>query len=210
MADFFNLVDAFFRSSAQQLPTNGFDGTMAIGLSFIFLAYIWHPIVGWAYHRMRAYRAWRAIEQRQAVEVTAYPTTTEVFGRQGMCAWDAARIIIVALGAFNLASWGLELTMDLYALENSAWLLTQPPPVYETNSAWIVSAFVFVVVSVVRKYAQQVLHPPSKRPKHDNSFLRIDSFPLQHSDNAPFFLPLERSSDPHGCARSTTFLCGVR
>ena len=137
MADFY----AFLRSSAEQFPTNGFDGTTAIGLSFIFLAYVWHPMVGWTYHRMRAYRAWRAIEKRQAVEVTSYPTMTEVFGRQGMCAWDAARIITLALLAFNLASWGLELNMDLYALENGAWLLTLPPPVHETDSTWVVSPF---------------------------------------------------------------------
>lgn len=142
MADFYAFLrssGAYLISSAEQFPTNGFDGTKAIGLSFIFLAYVWHPMVGWTYHRMRAYRAWRAIEKRQAVEVTSYPTMTEVFGRQGMCAWDAARIITLALLAFNLASWGLELNMDLYALDNRALLLTLPPPVHETDSTWVVS-----------------------------------------------------------------------
>lgn len=137
-------VFQFFTRSAQELPINGFSGTMTINLAFIFLAYIWHPVVGWAYHRMRAYRAWRAIEKRQAVEVTTYPALTEALGRQGMCACDAARLIAVALGAFYIASWGLELTMDLYALENSAWLLTLPPPVVresnEKDSTWTVSA----------------------------------------------------------------------
>lgn len=68
------------------------------------------------------------------VEVTTYPLVAEVFGGRGL--WDAARIITVLLAAFSLASWGLELSMDLSSLEGEADLLNRPPPVFlrpETN-----------------------------------------------------------------------------
>lgn len=56
---------------------------------------------------------------------------SEIFGGRG--AWDAARIITVLLAAFSLASWGLELSMDLSELEGEADLLNRPPPVFLRN-----------------------------------------------------------------------------
>lgn len=72
--------------------------------------------------------------KREVVEVTTYPLLAEVFGGRGL--WDSARIITVLLAAFSLASWGLELSMDLSSLEGEADLLNRPPPVFlrpETN-----------------------------------------------------------------------------
>ncbi|CAM9843194.1 unnamed protein product [Ectocarpus sp. 8 AP-2014] len=117
-----------FTESAAEWPINGIDGTRAIGLSFIGLAYGLHPLVGWAYHRVRAYRAWRAIEKGRAVEVTAYSNREEILRGRGV--WDATRIVTVLLVVFNVASWGLELMLDLYSHESEACPLTQPPPVY--------------------------------------------------------------------------------
>lgn len=107
--------------------TKGVDGTLTIGSSFVFLAYILHPAIDSAYRRVRAYRAWRAIEKRRSVDVTNYPMVAEVFGGRGK--WDAARIITVLLAFFSLASWGLELSMDLAYYEGDADLLNRPPPV---------------------------------------------------------------------------------
>ncbi|CAM9272669.1 unnamed protein product [Scytosiphon promiscuus] len=138
MGSAFSGIAEFFTTSAQQLPTDDFDGTQAIGLSFIFLAYLLHPAIISSYHRVRAYRAWRAIEKRQAVEVTSHSDLSEMFGGRGK--WDAPRFIAIALLVFNLASWGLELSMDLYSLDGEAYLLTQPPPVFRVpngnGSSW--------------------------------------------------------------------------
>eukprot|EP00903_Cladosiphon_okamuranus_P017852 g16430.t1 len=112
----------------------GVDGTVMIAWSFVILAYFLHPAVESAYHRLRAYRAWRSIMKREVVEVTTYPLVAEVFGGRGL--WDAARIIAVLLAAFSLASWGLELSMGLSSLEGEADMLNRPPPVFlrpETN-----------------------------------------------------------------------------
>ncbi|CAM9867078.1 unnamed protein product [Ectocarpus sp. 6 AP-2014] len=113
---------------------DGFDGTLTIGWTFVFLAYFLHPVIEWAFHRLRAYRAWRCIQKRQAVEVTSYNLMAEVFGGRG--SWDSARNIAVILAVFSLTSWGLELSMDLASLEGEADLLNRPPPVFlrpETN-----------------------------------------------------------------------------
>lgn len=108
------------------------DGTTAIGLSFIFLAYFLHPAIETAYQRVRAYRAWRAIEKRETVEVTAYPMAEEVLRGRGK--WDAARIITVLLVAFSLASWGLELLLGLHDIdEGKVLILNLPPPVNFVN-----------------------------------------------------------------------------
>ncbi|CBJ30877.1 hypothetical protein Esi_0219_0029 [Ectocarpus siliculosus] len=127
-----------FTKSAAEWPINGIDGTRAIGLSFIGLAYFLHPLVVWAYHRVRAYRAWRAIEKGRAVEVTAYSNREEILRGRGV--WDATRIVTVLLVVFNVASWGLELMLDQYSHENEACPLTQPSPVYrkdlDNNARW--------------------------------------------------------------------------
>lgn len=53
----------------------------------------------------------------------------EIFGGRGK--WDAARIVSFLLAAFSLASWGLELQMDLAHIEDGPVdLLLRPPPVY--------------------------------------------------------------------------------
>lgn len=175
MGDFLdNPVFNFFRESALPLPINKkvgdvLDGTLAIGLSFIILAYIWQPKIEAAYRRMLAYRAWRAIEKRQTVEVTTYPTLTEAFGRQRPRGCDPVKFIIVALGVIKFASFGLELTMDLYVLDKRAWPLTQPPPVYrnggEKNSTWIVSAPTFFppALSLTSWTVPSAAHPPTHR-----------------------------------------------
>lgn len=115
------------------LETGSSNGTLVIGVGFIFLAYFLHPMVESMYQRVRAYRAWRAIEMREVVEVTHYPILAEMFGGRGM--WDAARIIRALLAVFSLASWGLELSMGLATLRGLADLLNRPPPVeVETDS----------------------------------------------------------------------------
>lgn len=115
-------------SKTWTLPIGDSNGTVTIALSFIFLAYILHPAIEAAYHRLRAYRAWRAIQKRKTVNVTNYPLLAEIFGGRGL--WDGARIITVLLLAFSLASWGLELSMGLASLEGEADLLNRPPPVF--------------------------------------------------------------------------------
>lgn len=116
----------FLDEEVKSFDTNG-NGTLFIGASFIFIAYFLHPAVESAYHRVRAYRAWRALEKRQSVEVTNYPMLAESLGGRGK--WDTARIITVMLAFFSLFSWGLELWMDLAYHEGEADLLNQPPPV---------------------------------------------------------------------------------
>ncbi|CAN0112569.1 unnamed protein product, partial [Laminaria digitata] len=51
----------------------------------------------------------------------------ELFGGRGK--WDAARIIRALLAVFSLASWGLELSIEIAAYEGVADLLNRPPPV---------------------------------------------------------------------------------
>lgn len=113
------------------LDTRGVNGTVVIGAGFIFLAYVLHPAVEYAYSRVRAYRAWRSIEMRQAVEVTNYSLMAQLFG--GRRRWDAARIITALLAVFSLASWGLELSMELATHTGVTDLLNRPPPVEVVN-----------------------------------------------------------------------------
>lgn len=128
--------------------TGVMEGTFVIGASFIFIAYFLHPAVESAYQRVRAYRAWRAIEKRQAVEVTNYPMLTETLGGRGK--WDTARVITVLLAVFSLISWGLELSMDLANHKGDADILNRSPPILveETSDGtntwkvnWIMCAF---------------------------------------------------------------------
>lgn len=104
------------------------DGTASIAISVEFLAYVLHPAIEKAYNRVRVYRAWRAIEKREAVEVARYSMTSEMFGVRGT--WDAARVITLLLAAFSLTSWGLELQLDLANIDKGpVYLLNPPPPV---------------------------------------------------------------------------------
>ena len=129
--------------------TRGVDGTLTIGACFVFLAYILHPAIEMAYRRVRAYRAWREIEKGKSVDVTNYFVVEEVFGGRGK--WDAARIITVLLAAFSLASWGLELSMDLAYYEGDTDLLNRPPPVITRNISgtkhWQVSPFTTIYLA---------------------------------------------------------------
>ncbi|CAM9218258.1 unnamed protein product [Pylaiella littoralis] len=115
------------------LPTGKDHGTVAIGLSFIFLAYFLSPFIHSSYYGVRAYRAWRAVESFERVEVTSYPMIAELFGGRGQ--WDAARMITVLLLAFSAASWVLELSMGLFTIHEEADFLTQPPPIYFVNGS---------------------------------------------------------------------------
>eukprot|EP00752_Nemacystus_decipiens_P017709 g15877.t1 len=122
-----NLSDVL-TSKTWPLPTQ--HPTFAIGLSFIFLAYFLHPRIESAYQRVRASRAWWAVQKHKRVDVTDYPMLSEAFGTRGR-EWDAARTVTVLLAAFSLVSWMLELSLDIYHIEANAYLLTEPPHVYK-------------------------------------------------------------------------------
>lgn len=112
---------------AWPLDTNGADGTKVLAAFFIFLSYILHPVMVSAFQRVRAHRAWRAIELNQTVEITKYSFTEEVLRGRGK--WDAARIITVLLVALSLATCGLEISLGLAFVEGDADILNRPPPV---------------------------------------------------------------------------------
>ncbi|CAM9991351.1 unnamed protein product [Pylaiella littoralis] len=115
-------------SKTWTLPIRNSNGTVTIALSFIFLAYILHPAIESAYHRLRAYRAWRAIQKRKTVDVTTYPVLAEIFGGRG-CSSSKRDM---ELGTIKLSqeAYGLELSMGLASLEREADLLNRPPPVF--------------------------------------------------------------------------------
>lgn len=121
------MVLTYLWNGAWPLNTKGVDGAKAMAASFIFLAYILHPVLTSTFKTVRAHRAWRAIEQHQTVEITQYSTVTEVFRGRGK--WDAARIITVLLAVSYMASCGLELSMGLAYVEGDADMLNRPPPV---------------------------------------------------------------------------------
>lgn len=115
------------------VDTYGVDGTKVLAASFIFLAYVLHPVLAAAFQRVRANRAWRAIERHQTVEITKYSLAEEVVRGRGK--WDAARIITVLLAIFSLAICGLELSLDLAYVEGDADTLNRPPPVVFVNDS---------------------------------------------------------------------------
>ena len=116
-----------FDKQMRSVDTRGVNGTLVIGVSFILIAYILHPLVESAYYRVRAYRAWLALENREAVEVTNHSMLAVTLGGRGK--WDTARIVTVLLAVFSLFSWGLELSMDLAFREGWTDLLNILPPV---------------------------------------------------------------------------------
>lgn len=118
---------------AWPVDTNGVDGTKVLAACFIVLAYFLHPVLAAAFQRVRANRAWRAIEQHQPVEITKYSLADEVFRGRGK--WDAARIISVLLAFFSLATCGLELSLNLAYVEGDADTLNRPPPVVFVNDS---------------------------------------------------------------------------
>ena len=115
--------------ASEMLPLPTLHPTLAIGLSFIFLAYFLHPRIESAYQRVRASRAWRTVQKHKRVDVTDYPMLSEAFGVRGR--WDAARTVTILLAAFSLGSWVLELSLGIYFVEEKASLLTLPPPVFK-------------------------------------------------------------------------------
>lgn len=132
-------------SGKWDLPTGEMNTTLAIGLAYIFLAYGVHPTTEYAYLRVRAYCAWRRIEEGERVDVTKYPTWMELFGGCGRR--DTARVVSLLLLLFALASWILELSISLLPVANSAWHQIQAPPVNKTSTygstptSWRVSVF---------------------------------------------------------------------
>lgn len=54
------------------IETKPGQGTFYIALSFIFIAYLLHPKIESAFHRIRAYHAWLKIENGEAVEVRVF------------------------------------------------------------------------------------------------------------------------------------------
>eukprot|EP00752_Nemacystus_decipiens_P017710 g15878.t1 len=161
-------------SKRWELPTQ--SPTFAIGLSFIFLAYFLHPRIESAYQRVRASRAWRAIQKYERVDVTDYPMLSEVFGmRERRC---DARIIALLLAAFSGGSWILELSLDIYHIKAEAYLLTQPPPVFKhyrheesQNLTWEVR------VLLVRGHGVMVActAPGEINPDYDEQWLDLDN-----------------------------------
>lgn len=117
--------------TTKKWPLSTQQPTFAIGVSFILLAYFLHPWIKSQYQRVRAARAWRALQNSERVDVTTDRAWSEVFGARGK--WDAARTITVLLTAFSLFSWVLELSMGIYQPNEKVDLLTQPPPVYKKN-----------------------------------------------------------------------------
>ena len=144
------------------LETQKFGSTEAIALSFVFLAYFLHPAVEAAFQRVRAYRGWRAVENRKTVEVTTYPLLAEIFCGRGR--WDAARIVAVLLAAFSLMSWGLELQLELAYVKGMVIdLYLRPPPVWRIGdgNAWHVSedsVNAVVILAVLVSYPVAALH----------------------------------------------------
>ncbi|CAN0481785.1 unnamed protein product [Ectocarpus sp. 12 AP-2014] len=127
------------------LPTGTMNTTLVIGLAYIFLAYVVHPATKSAYLRVRAYRAWRRIEEGERVDVTDYPTWMELFGGCGRR--DTAHVVALLLLLFALALWNLELSIDVFPVANPAYSQTLPPPVFKrsasnsTPTSWHVSFF---------------------------------------------------------------------
>lgn len=128
LANIFPMLDGWRSDQKWVVDTGNLGGTYAIALSFVFLAYAFRPAIETAYRRVRAHRAWRAINNSQTVEITNYSTVNEVFRGRGK--WDSARIITVLMAACSLATWGLELELGLaYIDDGPVDLLNRPPPV---------------------------------------------------------------------------------
>lgn len=158
------------------VETGGVSGSLVIGASFIFVVYFLHPAVESSYHRVRAYRAWRAIEKRQTVEVTCYPLMAEVFGGRGR--WDAARITAALMVVFTLAACGLELSMGVATYEGGVDILNRPPPVevvkhIDGANVWKVGRISRFAKRIASKYGLEVVASvPLTSQDHDLSLSR--------------------------------------
>lgn len=101
---------------------------LSIALSVLLLSVVLHPLVRACFHRVRADRAWKTIEKREPVEVTKYSFFSEALGDRGK--WDTARAVTFMLAAFHVATWGLELSLDLaLKTDGPVDLLNRPPPI---------------------------------------------------------------------------------
>lgn len=110
------------------IPTTSDNVAFSIALSVLLLSVVLHPIVRWCFYRIRADIAWKYIEKRQPVEVTKYNFFSEALGDRG--GWDTARVVTIMLAAFHVATWGLELSLDLaIRTDGPVDLLNRPPPV---------------------------------------------------------------------------------
>lgn len=117
--------------SIMLIEANG-QGTLCIAACFILIAYFIHPLVEGAFYRVRAYRAWMAIERKETVEVTRR-SLLSLFAEllKGRGKWDAARLVALLLACFSIASWGLELSLDLAdETRGPVDMMDRPPPVF--------------------------------------------------------------------------------
>lgn len=131
------------RDLAWHLLTGKADDTLVINIYVIilgcFLGYVLHPFIYW----VRAYRAWRAMNRRQTVDVTSRPILAEILG--GRRKWYTARIMLLAL---SLASWVLELSLEIASIEGYHNLLSRPPSPILMNirdSSWRVRLFTYML-----------------------------------------------------------------
>eukprot|EP00752_Nemacystus_decipiens_P015749 g14061.t1 len=110
------------------IPSTSDNVAFSIALSVLLLSVVLHPIVRWCFHRIRADMAWKSIEKQKPVEVTKYNIFSEALGDRG--GWDTARVVTFMLAAFHVATWGLELSLDLaLRTDGPVDLLNRPPPV---------------------------------------------------------------------------------
>lgn len=110
------------------IPTQADNVAFNIALSVLLLSVVLHPIVRGCFHRIRADMAWRKVKQEEAVEVTKYNLFSEALGDRGR--WDTARFVTFMLAGFHVATWGLELSLDLaLRTDGPVDLLNRPPPI---------------------------------------------------------------------------------
>lgn len=110
------------------IPTQAGNVAFNIALSVLLLSVVLHPIVKGCFYRIRADMAWRKVKKEEAVEVTKYGLVSETLGDRGR--WDTARFVTFLLAGFHVATWGLELSLDLaLRTDGPVDLLNRPPPV---------------------------------------------------------------------------------
>lgn len=110
------------------IPVPQGDVALSIALGVLLLSIVVQPIVRTCFYRMRSDRAWRSIEKNNSVDVTKYGILAEALGDRGK--WDTARIVVIVLTAYNVCTWGLELSLDLALHDGGPVdLLNRPPPV---------------------------------------------------------------------------------
>lgn len=115
------------------IATAAGDVAFRIALGVLLLTVILTPIVRICFDCVRAARAWRLLENKEAVDVTRYSLLSEMLGDRGR--WDAARVVAILLAAFQVSTWGLELSMDLaIRTDGPVDLLNRPPPIFSRET----------------------------------------------------------------------------